>query len=121
MSRTAVFSHEGGGRRLEFQLELAQFDGAGDVKAWLRSLELIFDAQQLTLEARFLHTLHLLAKSALSIYECSHYTSYTQLCEMLIRMFPTRHDRFYKIFQLEALRQRPGGLDEYMMTFLELH
>ena len=104
----------------EFQLEPAQFDGTGDVKAWLRSLELIFDAQRLTLEARFLHTLHLLAKSALYKYECSHPTSYTQLCGMPIQRFPTQHDRFYKFSQLLALRQGPGGLDNYMMTLLEL-
>ena len=79
------------------------------MKTWLRNLELIFDAKRLTWEARFLHTLHLLAKSALNIYECSHPTSYTQLCEMLIRRFPTQHDRFYKIFQLVALRQGPVG------------
>ena len=59
-----------------FHGEPAQFDGMGDVKAWLRSLELIFDAQRLTLEARFLHTLNLLEKSALNIYECSHPTCY---------------------------------------------
>ena len=55
------------------------------MKAWLRSLDLIFDAKKLTLAARFLHTLHLLAKSALNIYECSHPTSYVKLCELLIR------------------------------------
>ena len=57
---------------------------------------------------------------ALNIYECSHPTSYTQLCEMLIRRFPTQHYRFYIFSQLVALRQGPGGLDEYMMNFLEL-
>ena len=81
-------------RRTEFHLELAQFDGTGDVKTWLRNLELIFDAKRLTLEARFLHNLHLLAKSAFNIYECSHPTSYTQLCEMLIRRFLPRMTDF---------------------------
>ena len=83
-------------------------------------MELYFDAKRLTLEARFLHTLHLLAKSALNIYECSHPTSYTQLCEMLIRRFPTKHERFYKFSRLLALQQGPVGLDKYMMTFFEL-
>ena len=108
------------GRRLEFQVELVQFDGPGDVKAWLRSLELIFDAKKMTLEARFLHTLHLLAKSALNIYERSHPTSYVQLCEMLFRRFSNEHDRFYKFSQLLALRHGPGGLDEYRLQFLGL-
>ena len=83
-------------------------------------MELYFDAKRLTLEARFLHTIHLLAKSALNIYECSHPRSYTQLCEMLIRRFSTQHDRFYKLSQLPALLQGPWGLDEYIITFLEL-
>ena len=39
---------------------------------------------------------------------------------MLIRRFPTQHDRFYKFSQLVALRQGPVGLDEYILTFLEL-
>ena len=34
------------------------------MKAWLRTLELIFDAKRLNPEERFLHTLPLLAKSA---------------------------------------------------------
>ena len=41
------------GRLQEFHVEPPQFDGTGDVKAWLRILELIFDAKKLTLEARF--------------------------------------------------------------------
>ena len=110
----------GAGRRPEFQGELPQFYWTGDVKAWLRNLELVFDAKRLTLKARFLHTIHLLAKPALNIYECSHHTSYTQLCEMLVRRFPTQHDRFYKFFQLVALRHGPGRLEEYILTFLEL-
>ena len=36
-----------GGRRPEFHGEPARFDGSGDVKAWLRTLELIFDAKRL--------------------------------------------------------------------------
>ena len=88
--------------------------------AWLRNLELIFDSKKLTPEARFLHTLHLLANSALAIYERSHHTSYVQFCEMPIRRFSPEHDRFYKFSQLLELRQGPGGLDEYMMNFLEL-
>ena len=39
---------------------------------------------------------------------------------MLIRRFPTKHDRFYKFSQLVALRQGPGGLDDYIMTLLVL-
>ena len=66
----------------------------------------------------FLHTLHLLAKSALNIYECSHHTSYVQLCDMLIRRFSNEHDRFYKFSQLLALRHGQVGLDEYMLQFL---
>ena len=56
-----------GRRRPEFHGEPARFDGSGDVKAWLRTLELIFDAKRLNPEERFLHTHHLLAKSALKI------------------------------------------------------
>ena len=56
-----------GGRRPEFHGEPARFDGSGDVNAWLPTLELIFDAKGLNLEERFLHTLPLLAKSALKI------------------------------------------------------
>ena len=54
------------------------------------------------------------------MYERSHPTSYTQLCEMLIRRFSPEHDRFHKYSQLLALRHGPWGLDEYMKTFLEL-
>ena len=50
----------------------ARFDGSWDVKAWLRTLELIFDAKWLSPEERFLHTLPLLAKSVLKTYEYSH-------------------------------------------------
>ena len=105
VSRTAAFLIEEGGAGVSG--EPAQFDGTGDVNGWLRSLELIFDAKKLTLEAGFLHTLQLLAKSALTIYVCFCHTSYTQLCEMLIRWFPTQHDHFYKFSQLLALRQGP--------------
>ena len=54
-----------GGRRPEFHGEPARFDGLWDVKAWLRSLELIFDAKRLNTEESFLHTIPLLAMSAL--------------------------------------------------------
>ena len=93
------------GRRPEFHGEPARFDGSGDVKAWLRTLELIFDAKRLNPEERFLHTLPLLAKSALKIYEYSHPTSYQQLCEMLAQRFSDKHDRFHKFSQLVALQQ----------------
>ena len=59
-----------------------RFDEARDVKAWLRTVELIFDAKRLNHEKRILHTLPLLEMSALKIYEYSHTTSYSQLCEM---------------------------------------
>ena len=36
--------------RQEFQVELVQFDWTGDVKAWLRTLELIFAAKRLNPE-----------------------------------------------------------------------
>ena len=62
----------------------------------------------------FSHTLHLLAKSPLKIYEYSHPTSYPQLCDMLTQRFSDKHDRFHKFSQLVELRQGPGGLDEYM-------
>ena len=75
------------GRRPEFHGEPARFDGSVDVKAWLRILELIFDAKWLNPEERFLHALPLLAKSALKIYEYSHPTSYAQLCDMLTQRF----------------------------------
>ena len=94
-----------GGRRPEFRGEPARFDGSGDVKAWLRTLELIFDAKGLTIEERFLHTLPLLVKSALKIYKYSHPTTYTQLCDMLTQCFSDKHDRFHKFQQLVALRQ----------------
>ena len=110
----------GWGRRPEFHGEPTRFDGSADVKAWLRTLELIFDAKRLNPEERFLHTLHLLAKSALKIYEYSHPTSYPQLCEMLTQRFSDKHDRFHKFSQLMALRCGPGGLDEYMEKFLDL-
>ena len=42
-----------GGRRPEFYGEPARFDGSGDVKAWLRTLDLIFDAKRLNPEERF--------------------------------------------------------------------
>ena len=62
----------------------------------------------------------MLEKSALNIYEYSHPTSDTQLCDMLTQRFADKHDRFHKFSQLVALRQRPGGLYEYMEKFLEL-
>ena len=52
-------------RRPEFRWEPARFDGVGDVKPWIRTLELIYDAKGLTPEERFLHTIPLLAKLAL--------------------------------------------------------
>ena len=39
---------------------------------------------------------------------------------MLIRRFPTQHDRFYKFSRLLVLQHAPGELDEYIMTFLDL-
>ena len=104
-----------GGRRPEFHGEPTRFDGLGDVKAWLRTLELIFDVKGLNPEERFLHTLPLLAKSALQIYEYSHPTSYAELCDMLAQRFSDKDDRFHNFLQLVALRQGAGGwLDEYM-------
>ena len=47
-----------GGRRPEFHGDPARFDGDGDVKAWLPTLELIFDAKGLNPEECFLNTLH---------------------------------------------------------------
>ena len=90
------------------------------MKAWLRTLELIFDAKGLTREERFLHTIHLLAKSALKIFEYSHPTSYPQLGDMLTQRFSDKHDRFHKFSQPVALRQGQWGLDAYMEQFLEL-
>ena len=51
-------------RRPEFRGEPAHFDGVVEVKAWIRTLELIYDAKRLTIEERFLHTIPLLTKSA---------------------------------------------------------
>ena len=79
-----------------------------DVKAWLRTLELIFDAKRLNPEEGFLHALPLLAKSALKIYEYSHPTSYPQLCEMLTQRFSDKHDRFHKFSQLVGLATGTG-------------
>ena len=89
-----------GGRHPEFHGEPARFYGSGDVKAYfgVGALKLIFDAERLNPEQRFLHTLPLLAKSALTIYEYFHPTSNTQLCEMLTQRFSDKHDRFHKIF-----------------------
>ena len=67
-----------------------------------------------------MHTIPLLAKSALHIYEYSHFTSYPQLCDMLTQRFSDKHAPFHKFSQLVALRQGLGGLDEYMEKFLEL-
>ena len=94
----------GGGRRPEFHGEPARVDGSGDVKAWLRTLELIFDAKRLNPDERFLHTIHLLAKFSIKIYEYSHPTSYPQLCDMLTQRFSDKHDCFHKFSQLVALR-----------------
>ena len=58
--------------------------------------ELVFDAKWLNPEESFLHTLPLLAKSALKIYEYSHPTSYVQLCDMLTQRCSDKHDRFHK-------------------------
>ena len=77
-------------------------------------MELIFDAKMLNSEERFLHTIPLLAKSALKIYEYSHHTSYPQLRDMLTQRFSDKHDRFHEYTQLVALRQGLGGPDEYM-------
>ena len=76
---------------------------------WLRTLELIFDAKRLNPEERLLHTLHLLAKSALKIYEYFHPTSYSQLCDMLTQRVSNKHDRFHKFSPLVALRQDWAG------------
>ena len=59
-------------RRPEFHGEPARYDGTGDVKAWLRTLELVFEAKRLNTEERFLHTPLLLAKSALNVCEYPH-------------------------------------------------
>ena len=106
-----------GWRRPEFHGEPARFDGSGIVKAWLRTLELIFDAKRLNPVERFLHTLPLLAKSALKIYENTHHTSYPQLCDMLTQRFSDKRDSFHKISPFVALRHGLGGLDGYMETF----
>ena len=108
------------GRRPEFHGEPARFDGGGDVKAWFWTLELIFDANGLNPEERFLHAIHCLAKSALKIYEDSHPTSNAQLCDTLSQRFSDKHDRFHKFSQLMALRQGAWGLDKYMEKLLEL-
>ena len=108
-----------GGMRHEFHGEPARFYGSGDVKAWSQTLELFFDAEGLNTEKRFLHTIPLLAKSALKFYEDSHPTSYAQLCAMLTQRISDKHDRFHRFSQLAALRQGAWGLDAYMERFLE--
>ena len=80
----------------------------------------VFYAEGLYPEKRFLHTIPLLAKSALKVYEYSHPTSYPQLCDMLTQRFSDKHYRFYKFPQMLALRQWPRGLDEYMENFFVL-
>ena len=60
----AIRPHDGG-RRPEFHGDPARFDGLGDVKVWLGTPELIFDANGLTPEECVLHTLPMLSKSAL--------------------------------------------------------
>ena len=101
-------------------MEPARYDGTVDAKAWLRTLQLIFDANGLNLAERFLHTLPLLAKSALKVYEYSHRTIYPQLCYMLTQRFSDKHDRFHKFQELIALRQLEGGPDAYMDKSMEL-
>jgi len=55
---TMLASRQGAGtRRPEFGVEAEHFVVVGDVKAWIRTLELIYDAKGLTTEERFLHTL----------------------------------------------------------------
>ena len=41
-------------RRPEFLGVPAHFDGVGNVKAWIRTLELIYDANGLTIEERLI-------------------------------------------------------------------
>jgi len=104
-----------------FEGEPGAFEGGPEVKAWLRNLELIYDAKGLNPQERFLHTLRLLKKSALKVYEYAHPTTYPQLCDMLVQRFSDKHDRFHKFQELVALRQGGGGLDSYMDQFMELH
>ena len=82
---------------------------------------LIYDAKGLTIEERFLRTLPLLAKSALKIYEYSHTTTYSELCNILVQRFSDKHDRFHKFQDLVALRQHVEGLDAYMDKIMELY
>ena len=93
-------TNEAVARRPEFRVEPAHFDGVVDVKAWIRTLELIYDAKGLTFEERFLDTIPLLAKSALKIYEYSHPTTYSELCNILVQRFSDKHDRFHKFQDL---------------------
>ena len=69
----------------------------------------IFDSKGLNLAERFLHTLPLLAKSALKVYEASHPTTYAKLCDMLTQRFSDKHERFLKFQELIALRQLEVG------------
>ena len=91
------------------------------MKAWIRTVELIYDAKGLTTEERFLHTIPILANSALKIYEYSHPTTYSELCNILVQRFSDKHDRFHKFQDLVALRQHGEGLDAYMDNFMELY
>ena len=92
-----------------------------DVKAWIRTLEVIYDARGLTIEERFLHTLPLLANLAWKIYEYSHPTTYSELCNILVRRFSDKHDSFHKFQHLVALRQHVDGLDACMDKFMQLY
>ena len=90
-----------GGRLPEFHGDPAHFDEVGDVKAWLRTLELIFDAKGLNAEERFLHTLPLLAKSALKVFWYARHQSYAHFFDMSILRFSdnTKLDRRRKRFK----------------------
>ena len=107
-------------RRPEFWMESAHCDGVGDVKAWIRTLELIYDVKWLTIEERFLHTIPVLAKSALKVYEYSHPTTYPESCHLLIQRRGDKYDRFHKFQDLAALRRHGEGLDAYIDKFMEL-
>ena len=91
-----------------------------EVRGWLRTLRLIYDAKGLSLDERFRYTLPLLDGPALQLYVYAHPLSFAASSEQLIARFCDKHDRFHKFQELTALHQRGSDLDGYMDRFMDL-
>ena len=106
--------------RPEFREGPPRFYGSMEVRGWLRTLGLIYDAKGIYADERFRYTLPLLDGPALKMNEYANPATFVDLSNQLISSFCDKHDRFHKFQKLVALHQRGSDVDGYIDKFMAI-